>query len=557
MILTPKDFQNDFPWLNTIPLKRPGGATGYKIILPEFPFGREISSAELILPRGFPRLVCARIQLSPDAVLRVPHVEEDGWLCTNADPGAGQGYSDQDRIKLLLWDFKERFLYPWCRGQLDGEFDSEALNYWSIYVRKLRSYKDPVIKVWTIDDRPKSALIRKGVLLLPSKLVIVGDQDMPVTNRFIGSLGGKAKQRINVLIADIPISNNLIPTAWPKNTFELDRLLRCRLSVTQLDELNQSYNKKGRQVHRIVVFRSPECSFGFLLPLWPPTPVIHGVEEKSYPPRLTPVPLNVLRFDPSWTIGRDQYPQVSKRQNMRVLVLGGGALGSPVVEHLARSGIGRIILLDKDTLEPANLGRHILGIESIGKSKAEAIAKRINADLPSSIVIPHEVSVEEWIQEHTLIGVDIVLDLTGEPNVRFHIDEARKQYSCPLIIGWMEPFVSAAHVCVLPAGESWLSEGSDLMGKLEAVVWPDEVIRQEPGCSSRFQSYTAVAAAYAVALVTENTLKVVDKLPFESKTISWVRGQSYLDQSWPGLVLRDWAQEAFDKDGMILERSFP
>lgn len=95
------------------------------------------------------------------------------------------------------------------------------------------------------------------------------------------------------------------------------------------------------------------------------------------------------------------------------------------------------------------------------------------------------------------------------------------------------------------------------MGILGAVDWPDDVIRQEPGCSSRFQSYTAAAAAYAVALVAENALKMVDGAIMEPRVVSWVRGQRYLNGQRSDLALRDWAATAASHDGLLIEGAFP
>ncbi|OGT89341.1 MAG: molybdopterin biosynthesis protein [Gammaproteobacteria bacterium RIFOXYA12_FULL_61_12] len=121
----------------------------------------------------------------------------------------------------------------------------------------------------------------------------------------------------------------------------------------------------------------------------------------------------------------------------------------------------------------------------------------------------------------------------------------------------MEPFVAAAHVCRLPPGTLWLQDDGDAMTELEAVDWPDEVIRQEPGCSSRFQSYTAVAAAYTVAMVAESALLMLDTGSANAQVASWVRGQQYLDAHWPGLSLRDWARPAAPHNGILIERPFP
>lgn len=549
----------DFPDLHLTPLSRDGGATAYRLQLPPFKPGREFDWAELRLPRGFPHHERAQIVLSPDAVLRAPHLDSAGVLCTNGDPGPAQGHSPEERILLLLQAYQEQFLEPWLTGALDNHFAGEALNYWLIEVARVRSHRDPVRAVWTVDDCPRRPTVRQGILLVPERIVIAADEDIPIAKRLVQTMGNRASQRIRVLIADIPIAHALTPSTWPRTASDLDRLLNGRLRPTQRQQFRHPLSRRGRGIHRIVLLRNPEGAFAYLLPGGPATVVDLGSRKKTYPSQTTPLPLDVTRLDPSWTVGRDQHPEVSERQGKHVLVLGAGALGSPVVDHLARAGIGFITLVDPEILVPANIGRHLLGAESIGLKKAEAVAQRVNFGHPATFVTPQPMSAERWLKQNTLAGVDVILDLTGEPDVRWHIDRIRSNSQCPLLIGWMEPYVAAAHACILPAETPWMKGTSDLMRDLEAVTWPDEVIRQEPGCSSRFQSYTAAAAAHAVALIVENALKLIDGTNYVAspKVVSWVRGQQFLDKHWPGLALRAWAKGAALHDGLTMERPFP
>jgi molybdopterin/thiamine biosynthesis adenylyltransferase len=61
----------------------------------------------------------------------------------------------------------------------------------------------------------------------------------------------------------------------------------------------------------------------------------------------------------------------------KVAVIGAGSLGSSVVMHLVRAGIMDITIVDPDRFESANLGRHILGVDDLGKYKTEALKERI------------------------------------------------------------------------------------------------------------------------------------------------------------------------------------
>lgn len=534
------------------------GAIMYRLKLGEHPAGRAISFAELILPKGFPDQGIARIRLPSDAELRVPHVEHGGFLCIDGDPGPGRGLDGTQRIEAIVAKFFTEFLDPWRNGDLDGDFAKEPQNYWGVNVARLRTNDDTARRVWTVDEVPRKAQVREGLLINPGRLIIAGDGDNQFVQRLVASLGHRAMQRVRVIIADIPISYSFVPDTWPQSIDALLRLLRARLPPPDYRRfIEQTLRRRRSREHRVALFRNHEGGFAFVLPGGPPIILQEGNRHRARHPHLNIQPLLVDRIDPMWTVGRDQIPQVSARQQKHVVVFGAGALGSPVVEQLAKAGIGKITLVDSDTIETANVGRHLLGAQHVNYGKAEAVANTAAQSYPSCIITPYDGTAEEWLRSNTLEGVDTALDLTGEPEVRWHLNEARQQHPCKLIIGWMEPFVAAAHVCMLTPETLWFASKAstqDRLNLLEAVDWPADVIRQVPGCSSRFQAYSSANAAYAVALVSENALRVVDGEVNSSKVLSWVRGRQFLDRQWPKLTYRDWAASAEQHVGVMLER---
>lgn len=80
-----------------------------------------------------------------------------------------------------------------------------------------------------------------------------------------------------------------------------------------------------------------------------------------------------------------------------VAIVGCGMLGSPMAEHLARAGVGKITLIDPDHLDPANIGRHVLGASYIGQFKAKALAHHLKASLPTIESVPIN---EDVIKQH-------------------------------------------------------------------------------------------------------------------------------------------------------------
>ncbi|SFC39934.1 ThiF family adenylyltransferase [Massilia yuzhufengensis] len=524
----------------------------FALVLPPMPEERAFSNAWLVLPGKFPE-ERARIQLSRDAILRVPHVDSSGDLCFSGEAGPASGATAEARLDRLLALFQEEFLVPWLTGKLDCDFEKETANYWTIHVNRYASDVDAVKRVYTLDVRPTEPRLLDGQLLQPSRTLIVGD-NLPLASRLIASLGPRATQVATVIVADIPVDFPFTPRTWPAQLTDILSLLQSRLNDVQYRAFERASH--ARATHRLVLLRAPTCTYGYLLPGGPPTVVVKGKTKRAYPTGQL-LPLLVERVDPGWTCGRDQHAQVGARQRSHVLVLGAGALGSVVIDTLARSGVGRITVVDPDFLSASNIGRHLLGADMLGLPKAQGIAAHVGRAVPSCQLDYSREDAEAWLMRATLSGVDIVLDITGEPDVRAALETARLLHPRPLVISWMEPYVAAAHVCVLKDTEHWLAGLPDRLIDLQAVDWPDDVIMQEPGCSSQFQSYTPAQATFAVALVAEAALALIDRQVAASHLRSWVRGQSFLDAHYPGLVLREWAHSATKLDGVLLCRPWP
>ena len=92
-------------------------------------------------------------------------------------------------------------------------------------------------------------------------------------------------------------------------------------------------------------------------------------------------------------IGEDNITALSKKC---VLVLGVGGVGGYVVESLARSGIGKIIIVDFDTVDESNINRQIIALGStIGRLKVDVLEERIHEINPECIVIKNSNFIDE------------------------------------------------------------------------------------------------------------------------------------------------------------------
>jgi sulfur-carrier protein adenylyltransferase/sulfurtransferase len=109
----------------------------------------------------------------------------------------------------------------------------------------------------------------------------------------------------------------------------------------------------------------------------------------------------------------------------RVLVVGAGGLGSPVLQYLAGAGVGCLGVVDADTLDASNLHRQpIFALADVGKSKAElasAAAQRIN---PTVRVESHPVRLDANNALALIRGYDLVVDCSDNFRTKYLINDA-------------------------------------------------------------------------------------------------------------------------------------
>jgi len=99
-----------------------------------------------------------------------------------------------------------------------------------------------------------------------------------------------------------------------------------------------------------------------------------------------------------------------KVKKSRVGVAGLGGLGSAVAVALARTGVGGMILVDYDVVEPSNLNRQQFFLEQVGTPKTEALAANLHRINPFVEVRTHSVVVTRQNACSLLAGADVVVE---------------------------------------------------------------------------------------------------------------------------------------------------
>ena len=131
----------------------------------------------------------------------------------------------------------------------------------------------------------------------------------------------------------------------------------------------------------------------------------------------------------------------------RILVIGAGGLGSPVLLYLAAAGVGEIGIIDDDIVDLSNLQRQIIHAESnIGTSKVESAKAQILSINSTIKVTTWNTRLSPDNAQEILTGWDIVIDGTDNIPTRYLVDDICKLNQIPWIYGSIYRFEGQASV---------------------------------------------------------------------------------------------------------------
>jgi adenylyltransferase/sulfurtransferase len=137
--------------------------------------------------------------------------------------------------------------------------------------------------------------------------------------------------------------------------------------------------------------------------------------------------MNVRRYSRHLLVPEVGLAGQEKLARARVLVVGAGGLGSPVLQYLAAAGIGRIGIVDDDDVDLTNLQRQVIFTEAdIGTNKARAAADRMHAHNASIAIDAYPVRLDASNARDLVRAYDIVVDCTDTFGARYLLSDAAR-----------------------------------------------------------------------------------------------------------------------------------
>lgn len=109
----------------------------------------------------------------------------------------------------------------------------------------------------------------------------------------------------------------------------------------------------------------------------------------------------------------------------RVLIVGGGGLGSPAALYLAAAGIGKLGIVDFDRVDRSNLQRQVLySNHDVGEPKVVAAAARLRALNPDIVIEPQDLEVSAANVMALVADYDVIIDGSDRLSTRYQVNDA-------------------------------------------------------------------------------------------------------------------------------------
>jgi len=205
----------------------------------------------------------------------------------------------------------------------------------------------------------------------------------------------------------------------------------------------------------------------------------------------------------------------------RVLVVGAGGLGSPLLLYLAAAGVGTLGVIDHDRVDLTNLQRQIAhASDRVGMAKVESARQAIAAVNPEIRVEAHEARLEAANAAAIIAGYDLVADGSDNFDTRYLLTDLCHAARKPLVaaalapfdgqLSTFKPYLGAGHPCyrclfreppppdLVPRCETAgiLGAVAGVVGTLQAVEVLKEILGIGDSLSGTLLMYDALGTTF-------------------------------------------------------------
>ena len=210
-----------------------------------------------------------------------------------------------------------------------------------------------------------------------------------------------------------------------------------------------------------------------------------------------------------------------KLKVVRVLVVGCGGLGCPVLQYLAAAGVGTLGLLDFDAVDDSNLQRQVLyATADVGRPKAVVAAEKLRAQNPFIKLQPHQVVLSAANALALFVEYDLVVDCSDNFATRYLVNDGCVVLGKPLVFGAIFKFEGQVSVFNYQNGPTYRCLHPVPPAPGDAPNCAEiGVLGVLPGLIGTMQANEALKIILGIGEVLSGRLLLVDALSMRFQTI--------------------------------------
>jgi molybdopterin/thiamine biosynthesis adenylyltransferase/rhodanese-related sulfurtransferase len=208
-----------------------------------------------------------------------------------------------------------------------------------------------------------------------------------------------------------------------------------------------------------------------------------------------------------------------KLRSAKVLVIGAGGLGCPVLQYLAAAGVGMIGIADGDIIEISNLQRQVLYTEQeIGQKKVAIAEKRLKALNPHIKIQTYNVNIDNNNALEVMQEYDIIVDGSDNFPTRYLVNDACVILNKPMVSGAIYKFEGQVSVFNYKNGPTYRCLFPEPPNADESPNCADiGVIASLPGIVGAIQANEVIKIITSYGEVLSGKLLVIDTLSMDTR----------------------------------------
>lgn len=212
-----------------------------------------------------------------------------------------------------------------------------------------------------------------------------------------------------------------------------------------------------------------------------------------------------------------------KLKKAKILVIGTGGLGTPVLLYLNAMGVGTLGIIEQDIIEISNLQRQVLYTEAdIGKSKMETLVAHLKSQNSETHFIPFDTFLSRDNALHIISQFDLVVDGSDNFSTRYLVNDSCVILNKPFVSGAIQGFEGQLSVYNYKGGPTYRCLFPNMPGPNEIPNCNENgVLGAIPGIIGSLQALEAVKIVTQIGEVLSGKLLLFNGLYNRYETIGF------------------------------------